>query len=57
MAAFFMLFCIIMYGVRDSKGPRGAIHNGFWGIKGLIFVGAIVGVFFVPSGRFIEGEG
>ncbi|XP_044173914.1 probable serine incorporator [Acropora millepora] len=54
MAAFFMLFCIIMYGVRDSKGPRGAIHNGFWGIKGLIFVGAIVGAFFVPSGRFIE---
>ena len=45
-----------MYGVSSSKDPRSGIQNGFWGIKVLIYVGAIVGAFFIPSGTFTEGK-
>lgn len=54
MAVFFFLLCLIMYNVRSSKDPRSAIQNGFWGIKVFVFLGAIVGAFFIPSGRFQE---
>ena len=55
MAVFFFFFCLIMYGVKSSKDPRSGIQNGFWGIKVLIYVGAILGAFFIPSGTFQEG--
>ena len=45
-----------MYGVRSSKDPRSGIQNGFWGIKVLIYIGLIVGAFFIPSGTFVEGN-
>ena len=45
-----------MYGVRCSKDPRSGIQNGFWGIKVLIYIGLIVGAFFIPSGTFVEGD-
>lgn len=54
MAAFFLFLCLIMYGVKSSKDPRSGIQNGFWGIKVLIYVAAIVGAFFIPSGTFQE---
>ena len=46
-----------MYGVSSSKDARSGIQNGFWGIKVFIYVGAIVGAFFIPSGTFTEGIG
>ncbi|RMX53255.1 hypothetical protein pdam_00022758 [Pocillopora damicornis] len=55
MAAFFFFFCLIMYGVKSSKDPRSGIQNGFWGLKVLIYVGLIVGAFFIPTGTFVEG--
>lgn len=54
MAVFFVFFCLIMYGVKSSKDARSGIQNGFWGIKVLIFIGAIVGAFFIPDGKFTE---
>lgn len=45
-----------MYGVRSSKDPRSGIQNGFWGIKVFIYIGLIVGAFFIPSGTFVEGN-
>lgn len=54
MAAFFFFFCLIMYGVKSSKDPRSGIQNGFWGLKVLIYVGLIVGAFFIPTGTFVE---
>ena len=57
MAVFFVFFCLIMYGVKSSKDARSGIQNGFWGIKVLIFIGTIVGAFFIPDGKFTEGNG
>ncbi|XP_001633416.2 probable serine incorporator isoform X1 [Nematostella vectensis] len=54
LAAFFLLFCLLMYGVTSSRDVRSKIQNGFWGIKILLFLGAIVAAFFIPQGKFSE---
>ncbi|EDO29056.1 predicted protein, partial [Nematostella vectensis] len=56
LAAFFLLFCLLMYGVTSSRDVRSKIQNGFWGIKILLFLGAIVAAFFIPQGKFSEGK-
>jgi len=53
---FFLLFAIMMLGVKSSKDPRGGIQNGFWAIKLIVLIGCIVGAFFIPkSDTFIQG--
>lgn len=52
MAAFFILFSIIMIKVNSSKDPRAKIQNGFWAIKVLLLIGVCVGAFFIPRGEF-----
>ncbi|KAK7460364.1 hypothetical protein BaRGS_00038892 [Batillaria attramentaria] len=52
MAAFFVLFAIIMIKVNSSKDPRAKIQNGFWAIKILMLIGLCVGAFFIPRGAF-----
>ncbi|KAI5635363.1 serine incorporator (Serinc) domain-containing protein [Phthorimaea operculella] len=49
---FFMFMALMMIGVRSSKDPRAGIQNGFWGIKYLVLIGAIIGSFFIPEGSF-----
>ena len=41
---------ILMIGVRNSRDPRAAIQNGFWGLKFLILIAFIIAAFFIPSG-------
>lgn len=52
MSLFFFVMALLMVGVKSSKDPRAAIQNGFWGIKYLILIGAIIGAFFIPHGQF-----
>lgn len=52
MAAFFILFAIIMIKVNSSRDPRAKIQNGFWAIKVLLMIGICVGAFFIPRGAF-----
>ncbi|XP_068118981.1 serine incorporator 3 [Hyperolius riggenbachi] len=52
MTIFFLVFSILMIGVKTSKDPRAAIHNGFWFFKILIIVGIMVGAFYIPEGPF-----
>lgn len=52
MAAFFVLFSLIMINVKSSKDPRSHIQNGFWFFKFLILIGICVGAFFIPRGAF-----
>jgi len=49
---FFMLFSLIMIGVKTSNDPRAGIQNGFWAIKYMIIIGGMVGSFFIPVGTF-----
>jgi len=53
---FFLLLAIIMLGVKSSNDPRSGIQNGFWAIKFLLLIGAIVGAFFIPNtnGTFVK---
>ncbi|XP_053309609.1 serine incorporator 3 [Spea bombifrons] len=52
MSMFFLAFALLMLGVKTSKDPRAAIHNGFWFFKVLAIVGIMVGAFYIPEGSF-----
>ncbi|XP_045597328.1 serine incorporator 1 isoform X2 [Procambarus clarkii] len=54
MTLFFFFMALLMIGVKSSKDPRAGIQNGFWAIKYLILIGAIIGAFFIPRGQFGE---
>ena len=49
VACFFVLFTLIMIGVKSSKDGRAGVQNGFWGIKLLLLIGGVVGAFFIPA--------
>ncbi|XP_067123445.1 probable serine incorporator isoform X2 [Centruroides vittatus] len=49
LTLFFVLFAIMMIGVKSSKDARAGIQNGFWAIKYLILIGGMVGAFFIPG--------
>lgn len=49
LTLFFVLFCLLMIGVKSSKDPRSGIQNGFWGIKYLLLIAGMVGAFFIPE--------
>ena len=50
VAAFFLLFCLIMICVWSSKDPRSYLQNGFWFFKWLFVFGLIIAFFFIPDG-------
>ncbi|NP_001085879.1 serine incorporator 3 L homeolog precursor [Xenopus laevis] len=52
MTMFFLAMSIFMLGVKTSKDPRAAIHNGFWFFKVLALAGIMVGAFYIPEGHF-----
>lgn len=51
LTLFFLAFSLMMIGVKSSKDPRSGIQNGFWALKFLVLVGAMVGAFFIPDGN------
>ncbi|VDP07612.1 unnamed protein product [Soboliphyme baturini] len=52
MAAFFLLFAILMINVKSSKDIRAKIHNGFWFFKYISLIALAVGAFYIPYGDF-----
>lgn len=44
---------LILIGQENSKGPRGALQNGFWGPKLLVLAVISTVAFFMPNGVFI----
>uniref|UniRef100_UPI00358E1040 serine incorporator 1-like n=1 Tax=Myxine glutinosa TaxID=7769 RepID=UPI00358E1040 len=51
-AMFFLLFALIMLGLKSSKDPRAPVHNGFWFFKFAALIGIAVGAFYIPEGAF-----
>jgi hypothetical protein len=47
---FHFLFGLAVIGVRDAHSARGAIHNGWWGPKFVLWLGMTVGFLFLPQG-------
>ena len=48
MAAFFLLFSLILYSVQTYRDPRALIHNGLWLVKFGLFFGLVLFTFFIP---------
>ncbi|XP_064480294.1 probable serine incorporator isoform X2 [Ornithodoros turicata] len=51
LTLFFLAFSMMMVGVKSSKDPRSGIQNGFWALKFLVLIGAMIGAFFIPDGN------
>ncbi|KAJ3151936.1 NADH:ubiquinone oxidoreductase [Geranomyces variabilis] len=46
--------CLLTIGVKSSDDPRGAIQNGLWPIKFLVWFGTLVGMFFIPASALLN---
>jgi serine incorporator 1/3 len=53
LGLFHILFATLLLGVNNTKNPRAAIQNGFWGPKIIGWLGLIVLTFFIPDEFFI----
>jgi len=47
------ILAILLIGVTDSRHPRAAIQNGFWGPKILAWISLVVLTFLIPEHFFI----
>ncbi|KAM8867386.1 serine incorporator 3 isoform 1-T1 [Synchiropus picturatus] len=54
MSMWFLGFSFLLVNIKNSKDPRGAIHNRFWLFKFALLVGITVGAFYIPNGPFIN---
>lgn len=52
MSVFFIIMAMITFNVQSSRDPRAKFQNGFWAIKLLMFIGLLVGAFYIPKGEF-----
>lgn len=47
---FFALHAVVLFKTTKTEGdPRVHLHTGFWSAKLLLWVGALIGFFFVPT--------
>lgn len=53
LGLFHFVMAMLLVGVNNSRDRRAPIQNGFWGPKIIIWLGLIVGSFFLPN-RFFE---
>lgn len=52
MAIFFLLHAVVLVHVRNSRDPRAAFQNGWWGVKFVLFAGLVTASFFIPNSFF-----
>jgi hypothetical protein len=53
VAIFHAFMSLVTIGVKSSRDPRAALHNGLWLVKLVLLVGAMVGAFFINNTFFI----
>lgn len=56
LGLFHLVFAGLMFGVNNSKNPRAAIQNGYWGPKIIAWLALIVLSFLIPD-PFIQAWG
>jgi hypothetical protein len=52
LGLFHLVFAGLLFGVTNSKNPRAAIQNGFWGPKVIAWIAFIVLSFLIPDDFF-----
>ena len=52
VAIFHAIMAVCLCGVESSKDPRARLQNGAWGLKLLLYVGLIAGMFWVDTDMF-----
>ncbi|KJE94498.1 hypothetical protein CAOG_05132 [Capsaspora owczarzaki ATCC 30864] len=49
LVLFHTFMALIMYGVSSSSDPRASIQNSWWPLKLALWLGSIIGCFFIPG--------
>lgn len=52
LVVFHLALGASLINVKDTRSPRAAIQNGWWGPKVLFLLTLIAGMFFIPNGFF-----
>lgn len=52
LGLFHLIFAGLLFGVTNSKNPRAALQNGFWGPKVIAWLAFIVLSFLIPDAFF-----
>ncbi|KAF7514940.1 hypothetical protein G7054_g14879 [Neopestalotiopsis clavispora] len=52
LGLFHLVFAGLLFGVNNSKNPRAALQNGFWGPKVIAWLAFIVLSFLIPDAFF-----
>ena len=52
MILYHAFLCLCLLGVSSSDNGRAFIQDGIWPIKAIIWIGTIVGCFFIPDEKF-----
>lgn len=55
MSCFFGFMALLTICVKSSKDPRAKLHNGFWLFKVILFIGPMIGGFFLPWDQMATG--
>ncbi|RIA99026.1 serine incorporator/TMS membrane protein [Glomus cerebriforme] len=53
LSLFHFFLGVLVIGIKDNRNPRSAIQNGWWGPKVLLWIGLIIGSFFIPNEFFL----
>lgn len=53
LALFHVVLALLLHGVHDSRSPRAALQNGWWGPKLVAWVALVLGTFLVPNPFFV----
>ncbi|CAJ2513756.1 Uu.00g018750.m01.CDS01 [Anthostomella pinea] len=52
LGLFHLIFAGLLFGVNNSKNPRAALQNGYWGPKVIAWIAFIVMSFLIPDAFF-----
>ncbi|KAL2206647.1 putative membrane protein TMS1 [Sarocladium strictum] len=53
LGLFHLIFAALLFGVNNSKHPRAALQNGYWGPKVVAWLALIVMSFLIPDKFFL----
>ncbi|CAG8512437.1 9384_t:CDS:10 [Funneliformis caledonium] len=53
LSLFHFILGGLVVGVKDTRDPRAAIQNGWWGPKVIFWISLIIGTFFIPNDLFL----
>jgi hypothetical protein len=52
LVIYHSFFALVVFGVRNTMDWRASLQNGFWAMKFVLWIGLLVGTFYMPDTLF-----